>query len=336
MPFCLILLTALICNNISKAAYLPSVDSDIGAAATNASVNLLSPANDRTLNTTPSFSWSKARKAASYQIQVSLSNDPSFAAPTINAKVTATSYTPVTSLPYASYIWRVRGIDNSGSPEPWSSIFSFTIAASSITSNFFDDFSSYPAGVYYPDGATFGPWQTIFNGYGKVGVASDGANQYLDDEPRQSTSPSQTSSCLVVGPATSGSLTLQGQLFTAQQLRIGSPPNPWEVAWVLWNYTDNQHFYYFTPKTNGWELGKEDPAYPGNQRYLATGSAPQFPIGQWYNFKVVQSANKITVYINGLQIVTYTDTRTPYTAGKIGLYNEDSHVYFDNISLTQP
>ena len=65
-------------------------------------------------------------------------------------------------------------------------------------------------------------------------------------------------------------------LGTVRQVRNG-PANPWEVAWLLWHYTDDQHFYSIVLKPNGWELGKEDPAYPGAQRFLATGApSPRF------------------------------------------------------------
>ena len=49
----------------------------------------------------------------------------------------------------------------------------------------------------------------------------------------------------------------------------------------MWDYTDNNHFSYLALKTNGWELGKRDPAYPGGQRFLATGSDSPTQIGQW-------------------------------------------------------
>ncbi|HEY2231990.1 MAG TPA: family 16 glycoside hydrolase [Candidatus Angelobacter sp.] len=122
-------------------------------------------------------------------------------------------------------------------------------------------------------------------------------------------------------------------LNTVAQLRQGSAPNPWEVGWVLWHYTDNTHFYYFAPKTNGWELGKEDPAYSGSQRFLATGSSPTFSIGSWHNITIMQTAqNTITVYADGNLITTFTDTERPYTSGRIGLYDEDAHVEFQNVS----
>jgi hypothetical protein len=129
---------------------------------------------------------------------------------------------------------------------------------------------------------------------------------------------------------------------TVSQLRQGSPPNSWEVAWVFWHYTDNTHFYSLMLKSNGWELGKEDPAFPGAQRFLATGSTPVFPIGVPYTVRVVQVQGQMVVYVNGVSLTSFTDTQTPYLSGSIGLYCEDAHVTFGNVlihaasSITEP
>ena len=45
-----------------------------------------------------------------------------------------------------------------------------------------------------------------------------------------------------------GNFTYRGRVRTVRQLREGSPANPWEVAWVVWNYVDPNHFYYLAIK----------------------------------------------------------------------------------------
>jgi hypothetical protein len=102
---------------------------------------------------------------------------------------------------------------------------------------------------------------------------------------------------------------------------------------VLWHYSDSAHFYALTLKPNGWELSKEDPAYPGNQRYLATGSSPTFPIGAMYNAQIAQTGNSITVSVNGNQLTKFTDTERPYTSGSLGLYSEEAQVDFGAINV---
>ena len=138
---------------------------------------------------------------------------------------------------------------------------------------------------------------------------------------------------MVLGPSFTGPLTLTVDMRTDAQLRTGSAPNAWEVAWIAWNYADNTHFYYFTLKPNGWELGKADPAYPGAQRFLATGSSPVFPIGTTHAVKIVQSDNVIKAYADGALLATFTDVERPYLSGRIGLYNEDSRVRFTKVAV---
>ena len=104
---------------------------------------------------------------------------------------------------------------------------------------------------------------------------------------------------------------------------------------MIWQYTDNSHFYYFVPKSNGWELGKRDPAYPGGQWFLATGNSPRYAPGVIKNFQIIQTGTTITVSINGSTITSLTDTERPYTRGAVGLYTEDADVLFTALRVTQ-
>lgn len=206
--------------------------------------------------------------------------------------------------------------------------------ASAQSTAFTDNFSSYAKNSCFADVTSFGPWTNVFSGYGCIQVGSSGTQSWLDEAPTASLSTSETHASLATGPSFSLPLTYTVSVKTVAQLRQGSAPNPWEVGWVLWNYSDNSHFYYFIPKPTGWELGKEDPAFPGAQRFLASGTSPTFPIGSWHNIQITQNAqNTMTVSANGQAITTFTDTQTPYTSGKIALYNEDSHVQFTNIAV---
>ena len=210
-------------------------------------------------------------------------------------------------------------LTSSGSPSP--------LPAVALTENF----SSYAKNTCLADGAAFGPWTSAFGGYGCTSVKTDGVSSWLDESPFASVSAAETHSSLVLGPSFAVPLSLSVDLKTVAQLRQTTPPNPWEVGWVFWSYADNTHFYYFQPKPNGWELGKEDPAYPGAQRFLATGSTPVYPVGGTYTVKIVQIGNVMTVYVNGALVTTFTDTERPYASGQIGLYNEDSNVRFTNV-----
>src|SRR5687767_2697380 len=99
-------------------------------------------------------------------------------------------------------------------------------------------------------------------------------NHRLVLSPQASTSPDETHAGMVVSQSSFSDVRFSADFSTLEQLRTGSAPNPWESAWAVFGHTDDEHFYYVAFKPNGWELGKVDPAYPGAQRYLATGSTP--------------------------------------------------------------
>jgi hypothetical protein len=210
------------------------------------------------------------------------------------------------------------------------------ISSGVLAQTFVEDFSTMPVERCFPDGTVAGVWEFVYNGYGCNAVVSPNGNPMLFLQPAVAMAPDETHGSLVIGPATPGDFTLEVSTATARQLRTGGVPNPWEVAWVLWHYTDNTHFYYFVAKPNGWELGKADPAYPGAQRFLATGATPSFPIGAWYRINVSQTGETIRVFVNDLPIVSVNDRERLYSSGRIGLYSEDAEVYFDNVVVTTP
>ena len=100
----------------------------------------------------------------------------------------------------------------------------------------------------------------------------------------------------------------------------------------LWGYQDNLHFYYLVLKPTGWELGKEDPAYPGAQRFLATGPG-DYPVGRWHTVRVRQVGNEITAWANGALLTRIRDVERPYLSGRLGLYNEDAEVHFRRVVI---
>jgi hypothetical protein len=179
------------------------------------------------------------------------------------------------------------------------------------------------------DGGSVGSWLVVFTGYGCVSQESSDAGSWMRLHPRAVSHPDATSATLVVAPSWKedlGRIDLRLRLITDAQLRQGSAPNPWEVGWVVWQYTDPDHFYYFIAKPNGWELGKRDPAYPGGQRFLATGNAPQYPVGVWYNVRIVQVGEDIEAFVDGRRLVRFTDSERPYLEGRVGVYTEDADI----------
>lgn len=174
-------------------------------------------------------------------------------------------------------------------------------------------------------------WRLVFDGYGTA--ACEGPTIALS--PAAATSAAETHAALATsrtvaveaGRVTTG----QATLLTDEQLRQDDDPNPWEVAWLLWSYQDNDHFYALVLKPNGWEVSKQNPAYPGNQQFLASGSTPVFAVGRSYQVTLqvdTTASDKMTVTIavDGEHLATVTDSDSPYRAGPVGAYTEDATV----------
>ena len=193
-----------------------------------------------------------------------------------------------------------------------------------------------PVGTW-SDGSVVGPYRVVFAGYGSVVTTKSS----FTISPKAATTPDATHAALVVSNQsfTAVKLNLSAKMTTTKQLRTGSAPNPWEVGWLVWDYTDNEHFTYAIAKPNGWELGKRDPAYPGGQRFLATGSEVKVPVGATASYAVTRtvSANGTTttvLKIQGVTVARFTDRERPYTSGAVGFYSEDATVTMTALSAT--
>lgn len=183
------------------------------------------------------------------------------------------------------------------------------------------------------EGVEMGAWMVRYTGHGCVRIGHDGGAAQISIAPKAVSSSEQTSAPLILGPYLEGRVRYSVSVTTDHQLRTGSEPNPWEVGWIVWHYADDEHFYYFIPKPNGWELGKRDPAYPGGQRFLATGSSPAFAVGGRYDVDVMQENDRVSIRVDGIRVVTFTDDERPYTAGRLALYSEDAAARFSDIRI---
>jgi hypothetical protein len=206
------------------------------------------------------------------------------------------------------------------------------LAASSPGGRLAEDFSGYPAGNCLAEGSRLGPWRVVYAEAGCARVGGRPGRRWLHENARESTEPDVTHAILVTGPALSLPLRFSARVKTVEQLRGGSPPNAWEVGWLVWDYRDRRHFYYFIPRADGWELGKRDPAYPEGQRYLASGKSPRFPFGTWASIRILQDGASLAVEANGARVARFTDRERPYLGGRIGLYTEDAHAHFADVT----
>ncbi|NGO73986.1 calcium-binding protein [Streptomyces sp. SB3404] len=183
-----------------------------------------------------------------------------------------------------------------------------------------------PPSASWADGSTHGRWYSVFNGHG----TTTGDDDSLTLSPRAAQDPSTTHAALAVSTASYRDLTYRARMRTVEQLRAPRP-NPWEVPWLVWAYTDPEHFYYVALKPNGWELGKRDPAYPGGQRFLATGRE-KYPVGRAYSIRVEQRGASLSVEVDGERLVRFTDGERPYRQGRVGAYTEDATVRFEDVA----
>ncbi len=179
------------------------------------------------------------------------------------------------------------------------------------------------------DGEERGRFRAVFDGYGTI----RGDDEQIVLEPRAAAEPDVTHGGLVITKESYENVELEVDVQTQRQVREGEP-NPWEAGWVLWNYTDNDHFYAVALKPNGWEISKQDPAYPGKQRFLSSGSDPQFPVGTKNTVNVEHRGAEMTVSVNGQVLDTVVDNERPYRQGAVGLYTEDARVRFTDLDAT--
>lgn len=182
-----------------------------------------------------------------------------------------------------------------------------------------------PTATTWAEGSILNGWLSDFNGFGTTSQALNGD---LILSPKASTSAGETHAALATTVASYGDVDVTTTMTTDAQLRTGSAPNAWEVGWLLWHHADNTHFYYLALKPNGLELGKEDPAYAGAQRFLVTLGERSFPVGSSHLVRVTQVGNVITVWVDGAPATTFTDDERPYTSGHVGVYDEDSVARF--------
>jgi 1,2-diacylglycerol 3-beta-glucosyltransferase len=178
-------------------------------------------------------------------------------------------------------------------------------------------------------------WYPVFTGYGSTAVTGYGTQQVITLSPGRARTRRDTHAALVLTKAWYRDFVATVRVRTVRQLRRGAAgqPNPWEVGWLVWDYTSNQHFYALTLKPDGWVLSKQDPSYPGGERFLASAKSPRFAVGVTHSIGIVQIGNRITVSADGYMLAQFTDAQRPYSSGGFGLYAEDSEAHFGHIRL---
>jgi hypothetical protein len=185
-------------------------------------------------------------------------------------------------------------------------------------------------------------WSVLYTGHGFAGIIAekDDVNVY-QMYPKKSTSAKETHAALVRSTDKFSNFRLVVDVRTDQQLRQNSVPNMWEAAWIFFRYTDTFHYYWFSLKPNGFELGKKDcnscvdPT--DGQIILYTAALPTLKISQWSQWTIEAVDNNIIISIDGNKIIIFKDKNMSKESsnGEIAMYTEDAKVSFDNMYISQ-
>jgi cellulose synthase/poly-beta-1,6-N-acetylglucosamine synthase-like glycosyltransferase len=180
------------------------------------------------------------------------------------------------------------------------------------------------------------PWFSVFNGFGTTAVTGSGSQQVITLSPARARTGHSTHAALVLSTSWYPDFVATADVSTVRQLRSGAAghPNPWEVGWVVWHYTSNRRFYALTLEPTGWFLSKQDPAYPGGERFLASATFPRFGVGVTHRVGIVQIGDQITISADGHRLTRFTDKHQPYRSGGFGFYCEDSLARFAHIRIS--
>lgn len=215
-----------------------------------------------------------------------------------------------------------------------------TNVATCSTSGLTDNFDSR---YYLGEGKTSpnGKWENVYSGYGSTGVQKSGSKSVFYLSPKAVTSADQTEAALVKSAGTYCNYSVEFDINTVKQLRQGSPANTWEAGWFIFRYTDTFHYYWFTIRADGIELGKKDcdscnDSF-GGQQFLVTKDLPLLQLNKWQHWKIQAIDNHIKIWVNNKLVIDFVDKgmSSKLSSGNIAMYSEDAHVQYDSMVLTR-
>lgn len=199
-----------------------------------------------------------------------------------------------------------------------------------FSDNFDTDYELTSDGSTSPNGL----WRAAYLGFGKAFV-KDGVMNLLPKED------GTHHAALLLSTRKFKNFTLSLNVKNVRQLIAGSAA--WRSSWIFFRYADNLHHYYIIPKSGGGnEFGKKDnlptDATVEKQITLPTIANVDIPFGQSASLKITVQDNKTEIWVNGKQVVNYTDTQihdpTKMAEGAVGIYSESCHVQYDNVNVT--
>ena len=192
-------------------------------------------------------------------------------------------------------------------------------------------------------------WEVVYNGTGKVEFQNKSQNQNTRAHemlllPKSPEVPEQTYAALVVLKQTQlnpvQDYIVRLEVSTEKQLRVGTPPNDWEVFWFFSNYrqaekgTKEANYFILKPRS-GVELGLVFDEV--GQSFLKTGGSPLLKVPLKDELIFIKRGANFRAYRNQYLIMDYKDGDSAQTlfnhAGTFGLYSEDAQVRVHSFSF---
>jgi hypothetical protein len=227
----------------------------------------------------------------------------------------------MTLQPVGHYVLQARVTDSTGKQNWTKTQFDYSL---------YDSFAS-PYTLTPSFNSPNGKWFGVWNGGGSFGVAQYEGKNVFYEQASPVTSPADSQSSLALSTQQFKNFNLSLDVNTNKQTRLNSPPNHWEVAWVIWHWNDNTHFNYFVVKTNGAETGKYDGGVnPVDQKILYSNDQPTAQIGKWMHWDITVNGKYVVVKVDGAEVFQFSD-ESSFSDGQIGLYCEDSVANFDDV-----
>ena len=251
-------------------------------------------------------------------------------APRTEAQPAPVTTAPVTTVPVAAEPTTTAPVTAQSAPAPIDQSAASTVSdpATPIVATLLP-FVTAPTAI--PEGTQYGYLRTVFNGFGYVEMRPDA----LHLSPQSAVGPVlnsgaygyNTHAALVSGNAAipAGTYSLRFSVKTVAQLRAVSPA-PWERAWLIFDYVNDENFSYLILKSNGWELGHLENAV---QLFDATGSDRYFPVGALDKVTIVRSSERLTIVVNDNTLFDTDATTRPAMSQVSAIYTEDAHIAVD-------
>lgn len=120
-----------------------------------------------------------------------------------------------------------------------------------------------------------------------------------------------------------------------RQLRQGTPPNPWEVGWIGFNWTydaaGKKKTNFFVAKTNGIQL--ENSFDEIGETFLFTAPLPTIQVGTYYDIQLIKQGKNLKAWVDGNVVLDITNPNLYNVPGQLAFYSEDAVVRFQNVSF---